>query len=129
MKWNKLYPGICSSGSYIIFRKLLLKFIRPGANKNYNNNKTLGIKLSTRLYLGFSHLWEQKFRHNFKATLNSLCSCGTEAESTSHFFLCCPFFNNLRENLTDNLRNIDRDLSSFSDVNLANVMIKQTKSF
>ena len=39
--------------------------------------------------LGFSHLREHKFRHNFADTVNPLCSCALETESTDHFFLRC----------------------------------------
>ena len=47
---------------------------------------TVGIKLLTRLRSSFSHLHENKFRHNFKDTLNSLCSCSTEPAFTTHLF-------------------------------------------
>ena len=44
----------------------------------------LGVKLLTRLRLEFSHLKEHKYRHGFKDTLNPLCTCGTEVETTEH---------------------------------------------
>ena len=73
-EWNKLNPEIRRSGSYKIFRKSLLNYIRPRASKVYNINDTIGIKLITRLRLGFSHLREHKFKHNFRGTLNPLGS-------------------------------------------------------
>ena len=94
-EWNKLNPDIRSSGIYNIFRKSLLNFIRPSASKVYNINNTIGIKLITRLRLGFSHLREPKFKHNLQDTLNPLCSCYIDAESTSHYFLRCHFFDAL----------------------------------
>ena len=36
-----------------------------------------------------SHLAEHKFSHNFQDCLNSICSCGQEIETTSHFLLHC----------------------------------------
>ena len=42
----------------------------------------LGVKLFTRLRLQFSHLNEHKFRHGFCDTINPMCSCGTEVETT-----------------------------------------------
>ena len=48
-----------------------------------------GLKLLTRVTLGFSHLADHKFRHNFQNCLNSICSCGQEIETTSHFLLHC----------------------------------------
>ena len=35
----------------------------------------VGIKLITRLRIGFSHLNNHKFRQNFKDAINPLCSC------------------------------------------------------
>ena len=49
----------------------------------------LGVKLLTHLRLQFSHLNEHKFRHGFSDTINPMCVCGTEVETTDHFFLCC----------------------------------------
>ena len=78
-EWNKLNPEIRRSGSYNIFRKSILNFIRPSESKVCNNiNDAIGIKLITRLRLGFSHLREHKFKHNFRDTLNPLCSCSTD---------------------------------------------------
>ena len=64
-EWNKLNPEIRRSGSCNIFRKSILNFIRPSASRVYNINHAVGIKLITRLRLGFSHLREHKFKHNF----------------------------------------------------------------
>ena len=91
-EWSKLNPEIRRSASYNIFRKSLLNFTRPRESKVYNINDTIGINLITRLRLGFSHLREHKFKHNFQDTLNPLCSYSIEVESTSHYFLCCHFF-------------------------------------
>ena len=63
-EWNKLKPEILSSGSYNVFRKTLLNFIRPNASKVYNINDTIDIKVITRLHLGFSQLREHKFKHS-----------------------------------------------------------------
>ena len=46
-----------------------------------------------RLRLGFSHLHKHKFRHDFKDTLNPLCPCSIKAETTTHYFLRCQFYN------------------------------------
>ena len=46
--WDKLNPEIRSSGSDNIFQ--------PSASKLYNINDTIGIKLITKLRLGFSDL-------------------------------------------------------------------------
>ena len=81
-----------------------MKFILPSAGKVYNINDTIGIKLITKLRLGFSHLQEHEFKHNFQDTLNLLCSCSIEVESTSHYFLRFHFFDALRPALKNDLR-------------------------
>ena len=53
-----------------------------------------GIKLLTRLPV---NLREHKFRHNFLETLNPLCNCSLEIESTSHYILRCPFYKHIYE--------------------------------
>ena len=125
-EWNKLNPEIRRSGSYNIFRKSILNFIRPSASKVYNINDAIGIKLITRLRLDFSHLREHKFKHNFRDTLNPLCSCSIEVESTSHYFLRCHFFDALRATLMNDLRNIDSDLPTLRDENLTNIKLLLT---
>ena len=61
-------------------------------------------------------------KHNFKDTLNLLCSCSIEAACTSHYFLHCHFFDALRVTLMNDLRNIDSDLSTLRDENLTNIL-------
>ena len=78
VKWNKLKPEIWRSGSYDIFRKSILNFTRPSESKVYKINDTIGIKLITRLRLGFSHSCEHKIKHNLRDTLKPLCSCSVE---------------------------------------------------
>ena len=91
-KWNKLHLEICSSASLEIFKKNLLNFIRPNSSNVFNINNLLGLKLLTRLRIGFSHSKEHKFKHNFQDSVNSLCSCGNDIESTVQFFLHCLNF-------------------------------------
>ena len=58
IEWNKLDQGIRNAES---FRKHLLSFIRLEANNMFNADKAKGIKLLTRLRVGFSHLKQHKF--------------------------------------------------------------------
>ena len=85
-EWNELDFNIRNSASLNNFKKKLLNFIRPCANKVFDIHNPLGIKLLTRLHLRFNHLHEYKFRHCFQDTLNPLCKCGKDIESTMHFF-------------------------------------------
>ena len=47
----------------------------------------LGSTLLTRLILKFSHQNESKFRYGFDNTINAVCTCGAEVETTEYFLL------------------------------------------
>ena len=47
-----------------------------GPNEVYNVYNPSGLKLLTRLRLGFSHLHAHKFSHNFRDCLDELSICG-----------------------------------------------------
>ena len=113
-EWNKLDPHIRSSASYNLFRNTLLQFIMPAQKKTLNINDSVGVKLLTRLRLGFSHFHEHKFRHGFRDILNPLCPCSIEAETTAHYFLRFHFYNANRSALMNESNEID---SSFSTLN------------
>ena len=84
---NKLDTDIKNIDSLAMFHEKLLTFMRPLENYTYGIYDPLGVRLLNRLRLGFSHLREHKFRHNFTNTLNPLCSCSLEMEDTDHYFL------------------------------------------
>ena len=54
----------------------MLKFMRPSPDNVFHCENHRGIKLITRLGVGFSQLREHKFKHSFRDTLNPTCSCG-----------------------------------------------------
>ena len=89
-EWNNLSPEIRKSVSHEVFKNLLLKVIRHSPNSLFNVPGSLGIKPLARLRLGLSHLREHKCNHNLQDTINLLCSCSLESESTSHFFSALP---------------------------------------
>ena len=109
-EWNSFDPAIHNITSYTIFRKNLLKLIRPSPNSLYSIHDPLGVKLLTRIRLGLSHLREHKFRHNFQDTVNPLCTCSLETEDTNHFFLRCQNFSISRTTLLDELNIIEPSL-------------------
>ena len=81
-------------------------------NKTFSIYDPFGIKLLNRLSVDFSHLNEHKFRHNFADTLNPLCSCSLETESTAQFFLRCRYYSNIRITLINDLNDIDNSITS-----------------
>ena len=70
------------------------------------------------LRLGLSHLRENKFNHNFQNCTNPLCSCGMDIESTSHFFLHRPLFDDKRIILLSHLNKIDCKLIKMNESSL-----------
>ena len=109
-------PTSCSSvfGHFVGLVVKGLKFIRPVQRQMFNINDSVGVKLLTRLRLGFSHFHEHKFRHGFRDILNPLCPCSIEAETTAHYFLRCHFYNGNGSTLMNELNEIE---SSFSALN------------
>ena len=128
-EWNKLDSDIQNSDSYGIFRKKLLAFIRPVGNSMYGIYDPFGVKLFNRLRLGFRHLPEHKFRHNFADTVNLLCSCTLETENTEHFFLRCQ--SNLSAGLTiiNKLSNISNVINSLNSTDFFRVILYGDKNF
>ena len=117
-EWSKLDPDIGSSTSYNLFRNTFMKFIRSVQRKTFNINDSVGVKLLTRLRLGFSHLREHKFRHGFRDILKPLCPCSIEAETTAHYFLRCHFYNTNRSALTNELNEIDSSFLHWMKINI-----------
>ena len=82
-----------------------------------------GVKLLSRLWLKFSHLNKHKFRHNFKDAPSPMCDCGSETETTDHFFLCSLRFAENRQKLLNNLFKIDVSLKNFNDEMLSDTLL------
>ena len=106
----------------------LLDFIWLTASSTFGNNVS-GLKLLTRLCVGFSHLREHKFKHNFQDTLNPLCPCSLEAEDTYHFFMRCQNFSNQRNVLFDDLNSINSEILKMSENEIVQVLLFGDKSF
>ena len=106
-----------------LFRHLQIANFIQTTSKVYNVNDMIGIELMTRVRLGFSHLWEHNYTHNFLDALTPLCSCSIEVESTSQYFLHCHFFDALLATLMNDLKNIDSDLPTLRNENLADILL------
>ena len=129
IEWNKLDHNIRKSSSSNIFRKSILKFIRPSANSLFNCHNPKGIKFITRLRLGSSHLNEHKFKHSFQNSLNLFCSCGLDNESTAHFLLHCPKYITERRTLMSTIENIDNSLLDLCEPVLIRTILFSSNSF
>ena len=128
-EWNKLDLNIRNPASLDAFKKKLLNSIRPCSNSIFDIHNPLGIKLLTRLRLGLSPLHEHKFRHCFPDTLNTLCECAKDIESTMHFFLHCRNFLIPGQTLFQKIRNIDNNLFSQSETQLTQTLLYGNQNY
>ena len=62
-----------------------------------------------------------KLLHGFGDTINAMCACGSEVETTEHFLLRCHLYSPQRLELFENLEKVD---SSF-----LNLKVKEKVSF
>ena len=122
-EWNKLRTKIPNSTFYEQFRNLLLSFIKPTCSTLFSIHHRVGVKLLARLRLSFSHLREHEFSYNFHDTLNPLCSCSLEPETTSHYLLCRHNFSSARSALMNDLNLIDPSISQLNATALANILL------
>ena len=111
------------------FKKTILDFIRPKENSIYAIHDISGLKLLTRLRLNFSYLNEHKFRHNFIDTINPMCSCGFEPETTNHYLLRCKLYTDLRLDLLNDIYTNNQSLKNFSEYRLVNVLLFGSENF
>ena len=90
IEWNKIDKNIQKSESLNILKKNILKFVCSSENRVDNCHKAKEIKLLTRFRVGLSHFREHKFKNNFQDTLNPICNCREDIETTSRYLLHCP---------------------------------------
>ena len=84
IEWNKLDLSIRNSESLTSFEGTILKFTCPSENIVFLCINPKGIKLLTRLRLRLSDPREHRFKHNFQDTLNPVCICSEDIETSCH---------------------------------------------
>ena len=77
----------------------------------------------TRLCLGLSRLRKHKFNHNIQNCINPLCSCAMDIESTSHFFIHCPLFDDKTITLLSTRNKIDCKLIEKNESSLIKTLL------
>ena len=65
--------------------------------------------------MGFRHLREHKFRHNFQDCLNPPCLCSNEIENSTHYLIHCPTYRNERLTLLNKIKSINCSILESSD--------------
>ena len=105
LEWNALAKDIRESNTLVEFKSKLLKKIRPVKKPLYEICDTRGVRCLTKLRVRFSPLGEHKFRHKFES-LSPICTCNTGIEDNEHFLLHCPLYDQMRNDLFDQLSEI-----------------------
>ena len=120
---NKLDFSIRNSKSRTSFESKVLKFIRPSENSIFLCNNPKEIQLLIRLKLGLSHLRDHKFKHNFLETLNPICNCGEDIETSCHYLLHCSLYTNERLALLNVIQGIDNSILELTDSHIVEVLL------
>ena len=77
----------------------------------------------TRLKIGFSHIKEHKFKHNFQDYVDPFCSCGNDIELTVHSFLHCPNFTTQRQTLLNKLKSINASIMTENENSVVRTLL------
>ena len=122
-EWNKLDLNIRNSESLTSFKSRVLKFIRPSENSVFLCNNPKRIQLLTRLRPGLSHLRDHKFKHNFLDTLNPICNCGEDIETSCYYLLHCSLYTNERLAFLNVIKGIDNSILELNDSHIVEVLL------
>ena len=116
--WKNFDNEAKSKPSVQSFKKYLNDFIRPLGHPVFEIRDIFGIKLLTKVRVGFSDLRDHRFNHNFN------CLCGLEDETSVHFILCCPLYLTIRSTLLSKISDIiSADVTLFPDEHLYHILI------
>ena len=78
--------------------------------------------------MDLSHLRKQKLRQNFQDTLNLICSCGDDIETTMHYLLYCPNYLDEWRILLDYLQSIQENIHDKNDSLLSELILFDVSS-
>ena len=117
-EWNKLDPATQNSTIFNFFKESILTFIRPTPNNIFHEMKYL-----TGQRVNFSHLRDHRFQHSFQDIINPLCTCSLEAETTNHFILHCPFYENGHHILLVSIGSIRSSILDENDNNIVKTFL------
>ena len=110
----KLVDEVRSIESSKQFKKAIHDFIRPKENSIYAIHGVSALKLIIRLRLNFSHLDKHKLQHNFKDTINPMCSCGFEPKTRNYYLLSSKLYVDLKLDLLNDIYTINQSLKKLS---------------
>ena len=127
IEWNKLDLNIRNSERLTSFKVKILKFIRPSENSIFLCNNPKGIQSLTRLRLGLSHLQDHKFNHNFQDTLNPICTCCEDIETSCHYLFHCSLYTNERPTFLNVIQRIDTSILELGDFHIVEALLYRRK--
>ena len=123
-QWNLLDMQLRELPSISSFKNALARFYRPTPSMVYNVHHPKGMVLLNRLRVGFSHLKEHKFRHNFQDTIDPFCNCSTNSiETSEHYLLHCSDYSMQRSTLFDDLKKASINLLPYNSSWLARTLL------
>ena len=128
-EWNLLDEAIKNSPTISVFKRELVRLVRPSKKSYFCIHDIEEIRLLTRLRFQFSDLREHKFRHKFQCS-SPMCLCQTGIEKNEHFFLHCPRHSNHRKDLLGHISNVvDVDIGNLSSTELCNSLLYGNSRF
>ena len=124
-EWNKLDSEIRQLPTLGMFKKKLFSLIRPLPQPVYSIHDPKGLAILTQLRVGLSKLNLHKFKHNYKDTVNLMCSINDGIEDKEHFLLLCHSYDVQRQDLLDTINPIlePQGLSNFSNKALLKILL------
>ena len=122
-EWNQLDETIKNSSTISVFKRELVRLVRPSKKSYFGIDDIEGIQLLTRLRVQFNDLRKQRFRHNFQCS-SPMCLCQTGTENNEHFFMHCLRHSNHRRDLLGHISNVlDINIGNLSSTDLCNLLL------
>ena len=126
--WESLDSEIKFSTSVQTFKIKINECIRSEPRFCCNRNRH-GMSRLTQIRVDHSDLRDHRFNHNFNCR-NPTCSCGIEDETTTHYLLCCPRYDNLRQSYLSKISQItNSDVSILPKDHLTDLLLYGSKAF
>ena len=121
-QWNKFSTSVQTSKTKIN------ECIRPEPKLCCKRDKH-GMKRLTQIRVDFSDLRDHRFNHRFNCP-SPTCSCGIEDETTTHFLLSCPRYDELRQTYLSKISQItNSDVSILPKEHLTDLLLYGSKAY
>ena len=128
--WNNIGPELRDAKSLSVFKKNILKIIRPVKRSIFNIHNPMATRWIFQLRVDLSPLRSHKKAHNFQDTPNDKCLCNFP-ETTLHFLLKCTIHNEFRPILFQILNPILllNDMTNLNDIEIVHLLLYEVGTF